>query len=155
MADYITGAELVAFTNITSLAAAAPATLEANIILRTKLMIDQHCFKDFEDADESTDDYAKIQLAQKLMSERLWIKDNQDPKQARTILGKGGSETKGDWKYSIGEEEPIINKEIEGLLADLRDWSKAKTGRPVTGKMALKGDRYYDSKVNSNDQNTI
>ena len=149
MADYITGAALVAFTNITSLAAADPAALETNIILRTKLMIDQHCFQDFEDADESTADYAKIQLAQKLMCERLWIKDNQDPKQARTILGKGGSETKGTWKYSIGEDEPIINDGISGYLASLRDWSKAKAGRPVTGKMALKGDPHYDTQVNS------
>ena len=156
MSEYITGAELIAYTNVTSLAAADATALEAKEILRGKIMIDKHCFREFTDMDEGSDEYAEIQLAQKMICERIWIKDNQDAKSSRLILGKGGSEKKGsEWSYSIGENEPIINEEIERILADRIDWSKSKAGRPVTGKMALKGDPYYDTQVNSRDQNTI
>ncbi len=156
MPEYISGAELIAFTNITSLAAADTDALEANIIPRGKLILDKHCFTEFTGMDEASDEYSEIRMAQYLICERLWIKDNQDVKSARAILGEGGSEKKGsDWSYKLGVDEPIINKEIEDLLEDHRDCSKAEANRPVTGKMALKGDRYYDSQVNSRDQDTI
>lgn len=156
MSEYISGAELIAYTNVTSLAAADATALEAKEILRGKIILDKHCFTEFTDMDETSDEYVEIQLAQKMICERIWIKDNQDAKSARLVLGKGGSEKKGsDWSYSIGENEPIINDEIANILADHRDWSKSKVGRPVTGKMALKGDPYYDTQVNSRDQNTI
>ena len=155
MPEYITGAELIAYTNITSLAAADATALENKIIARAKIIIDRHCFTEFTGIDEASDEYAEIQLAQNMICERLWIKDHQDVKQARGIIGKSGSEKKGDWSYSLGEDEPIINDEIATILQPHRDWSKSEAGRPVTGKMALKGDSYYDSQVNSNDQDTI
>ena len=155
-AEYITGEALIAFSNVTSLGATAPATLEANIILRGKKIIDKYCFTEFTDMDEASEEYAEIQLAQCLICERIFIKDNQDAKTSRLVVGKDGREEKGgDWKYTIGEDEPIINKEIADLLVDHRDWSLSKTGRPVTGKMALKGDPAYGTQVNSRDQNTI
>jgi len=153
MSDYISGEELISFTNITALAAESEETLEANIIPRSKRILDSHCHRDFESMDEDSEDYEDIQLAQKLIAERLYIKDNQDVKMARTIIGKGGSEKKGDWNYSLGEDEPIVNKEIADILKDHVDWTKVK--RPVTGKMSLKGDPSYDSQVNSNIQNQI
>jgi len=155
MADYISGSDLIAFTNIDSLAAADTDALEANIILRTKLMIDKHCFTDFEDADTGTDDYAKLQLAQKIMCERLWIKDGQDAKISRLAVGKGGSEKKTDWQYSLGESEEVINDEVAGYLEDLRDWSKSKSGRPVTGKIINQRNPIYASKINSRRQNSL
>lgn len=158
MSLYITGAELIAFTNVTSLAAASAVKLEANIIARAKLIIDKYCFRDFTDLDTGSDEYAEIQLAQKLLSERLWIKDNEDAKSARIVIGKGGSEKKGsDWSYSLGEAEEILTDEIKKILDPYRDWDseEAKRERPATGRVMLKGDQYYEQEVNSRNQNTI
>ena len=152
MSDYITGAELIAFTNITALAATATATLEANIILRTKKMIDKWCFTQFDDADTTTDAYGEIQLAQKLLSERLYLQDNQDVKAARLIIGKGGSEKKGaDWSYSLGDIGELMTDEIKNLLEERRDWTKdaAYKDKPKTGRILLKGDILYESEINS------
>jgi hypothetical protein len=152
MSDYITGAELKAFTNIDSLAAAVAATLEANLILRTKKIIDKWCFTQFDDADTTTDAYAEIQLAQKLLSERLYLRDNQDVKAARIIIGKGGSEKKGaDWSYSLGDIEELMTDEIKNLLEEHRDWTKDASykDKPKTGRILLKGDVFYESEINS------
>lgn len=150
MSLYITGTELKTFTSITALAAADATTLENNIILRTKKMIDKWCFKDFSDLDITTDEYKEIQLAQKLLSERLYIRDNQDVKSARIIIGKGGSEKKGnDWQYSLGEVEELMTDEIKDLLEDHRDWDseKAYKEKPKTGTLLLKGDLTYESEI--------
>ena len=152
MSEYITGAELVAFTSIDSLAATDTTVLENNIILRTKKMIDKWCFTSFDDIDDSTDEYAEIQLAQKLLAERLFLKDNQDVKAARLIIGKGGSEKKGsDWSYNLGEIEELMNGEIMDLLEEHRDWTKeaAQKTKPKTGSILLKGDSLYESEINS------
>jgi len=152
MSGYITGAELISFTSITALQAELPATLEANVILRSKKMIDKWCFRDFDDVDEASEEYAEIQLAQKLLAERIYIRDNQDVKSARLIIGKGGSERKGsDWQYSLGELEELFTQEIMDLLEDHRDWSQeaAKKDKPKTGKILLKGDYLYESEINS------
>ena len=104
------------------------------------------------DIDESSDQYAEIQLAQKLLAERIYIRDNQDVKSARIIVGKGGSEKKGsDWSYSLGDLEEIFTQEIMDLLADYRDWSQetAQRAKLKTGKILLKGDYLYESEINS------
>ena len=150
MSLYITGSELKTFTSISALAAADATTLENNIILRTKKMIDKWCFREFDDLDITTDEYAEIQLAQKLLSERLYIKDNQDVKSARIIIGKGGSEKKGsDWQYSLGEVEELMTDEIRNLLEERRDWDsiKAYKDKPKTGNILLKGDFNYESEI--------
>jgi len=152
MSGYITGAELIAFTNIAALKLELPATLEANVILRSKKMIDKWCFQNFDDIDESSDQYAEIQLAQKLIAQRVYIRDNQDVQSARLIIGKGGSEKKGsDWSYSLGDLEELFTQEIMDLLEEHRDWSQetAKRAKPKTGKILLKGDLLYESEINS------
>jgi len=150
MSKYITGVELIAFTNIDAIKAETAVSLEANVILRSKKIIDKHCFTDFDDVDTTTEDYAEIQLAQKLLAERVYIKNNQDVKSARLIIGKGGSEKKGsDWSYSLGEIEELLTDEIKELLEDHRDWTQeaAQKSKPATGKIILRGDRLYESEI--------
>lgn len=152
MSEYITGAQLISFTNISAIKAESAESLEDNVIMRSKKIIDKWCFRDFEDVDENSEQYAEIQLAQKLLSERVYIRDHQDVKSARLIIGKGGSEKKGsDWSYNLGELEELFTQEIKDLLEDHRDWSQeaAKKSKPKTGKILLKGDYLYESEVNS------
>lgn len=147
MSGYITGTELIAFTNIDAIKAETAANLESNVILRAKKFIDKYCFIDFDDADTSTDFYAEIQLAQKLLAERIYIRNNQDVKSAHLIIGKGGSEKKGtDWSYSLGEIEELFTDEIRNLLDDKRDWTQeaALKDKPATGKILLRGDNLYE-----------
>lgn len=151
MNGYITGGELIAFTNITSLKAETAAILESNCILRAKKIIDVHCFTNFDTLGKTTEAYAEIQLAQKLLAERIYIRDNQDVKAARMIIGKGGSEKKGaDWSYSLGDIEELLTDEIRALLNNYRDWTQnsALNSKPRTGKILLEGDYLYDSEIN-------
>lgn len=158
MSLYITGEDLQNFTNIDSLIAADPDALESNVVFRAKIIIDKHCFRNFEDMDTGSDEYALVQLAQKMIAERLWIQNNQDVRNARLIIGKGGSEKKGsDWSYNLGEAEEVMTEEIRNILVDLIDWDteEARKAKLKTGRIMLGGDRYYGQEVNSRDQNTL
>lgn len=148
---YITNVELKSFfPHLSELQSADTDYLDDNIIARTKLAIDRHCFVEFDDVDTTSDKYLDVQMAQKLLAGKLFLREQESVKTAKQAVGKG-SERRGDWTYSLGDIDDLFDDEINNILEKYRDWTQedAQSRKLKTGTRLLEGDVLYETETNS------
>lgn len=152
MADlYISVTELKAFRpDIAEIQTADVTYLSGNVILRTKLAIDRYCFREFDTVDTASDMYLEVQLAQKILGIKLFLRERPEIIKARQQVGVTGGENKGDWSYNLAVVEELIDSDVKTIIDKHRDWTaedalklKLKTGRHL-----LEGDLIYEDEIN-------
>ena len=141
---YITASELKAFhMNLSSMQESGDKYLENNIIPRSKMVIDRYCFRNFDSVVKTSTMYKDVQLAQKILAGKLFLREEEAVKSAREAVGPGGGERRGDWSYNLSDDLGLIDDEVKEILTDYVDWGKGARKMPKTGRILLKGDQLY------------